>query len=68
MISRRVPYFSRNLGDVGSRLLTEATQEGTLTYTYDAHGNVLTINSSNTNGASLTYTIRAWFWPDGMPN
>jgi RHS Repeat len=27
-----------------------------ITYTYDAHGNVLTINSSNTNGASMTYT------------
>jgi len=33
--------------------------EGTLTYTYDAHGNVLTINSSNANGASLTYTYDA---------
>jgi len=27
----------------------------TLNYTYDAHGNTLTIASSNTNGASVTY-------------
>jgi len=45
--------------DNRDRLLTKATPEGTLTYTYDAHGNVLTINSSNTNGASLTYTYDA---------
>ena len=42
--------------DNRDRLKTKATPEGTLTYTYDAHGNVLTINSSNTNGASMTYT------------
>jgi len=34
---------------------TKATPEGTLNYTYDAHGNLLTITSSNTNGASMTY-------------
>jgi YD repeat-containing protein len=45
--------------DNRNRLLTKATPEGTLTYTYDAHGDVLTINSSNTNGASLTYTYDA---------
>ena len=45
--------------DNRDRLVTEATPEGTLTYTYDAHGNVLTLASSNTNGASLTYTYDA---------
>src|SRR5712691_1988019 len=45
--------------DNRDRLKTKATPEGTLTYTYDAHGNVLTINSSNTNGASMTYTYEA---------
>ncbi len=45
--------------DNRDRLLTKQTPEGTLTYTYDAHGNVLTINSSNTNGASMTYTYDA---------
>ncbi len=43
--------------DNRDRLVTEATPEGTLTYTYDAHGNVLTLASSNTNGASLTTAI-----------
>ena len=38
------------------RVKAKATPEGTLSYTYDAHGNVLTILSSNTNGASVTYT------------
>jgi YD repeat-containing protein len=41
--------------DNRDRLLTKQTPEGTLTYTYDAQGNVLTINSSNTNGASVAY-------------
>jgi RHS repeat-associated protein len=45
--------------DNRNRLLTKATPDGTLTYTYDAHGNVLTINSSNTNGASMTFTYDA---------
>jgi YD repeat-containing protein len=45
--------------DNRDRLKTKAAPEGTLTYTYDAHGNVLTINSSNTNGASMTYTYDA---------
>ena len=43
------------LYDNRDRLKTKATPEGTLGYTYDAHGNVLTITSSNTNGASVTY-------------
>ena len=42
--------------DNRDRLKTKVTPEGTLNYTYDAHGNVLTIASSNTNGASMTYT------------
>lgn len=45
--------------DNRDRLTSEATPEGTLSYTYDAHGNVLTINSSNTNGASMTYSYDA---------
>lgn len=42
--------------DNRNRLKTAVTPEGTLNYTYDAHSNLLTINSSNTNGASVTYT------------
>jgi RHS repeat-associated protein len=45
--------------DNRDRLKTEAAPEGTLTYTYDTHGNLLTINSSNTNGGSMTYTYDA---------
>jgi RHS repeat-associated protein len=40
-------------------VITEATPEGTLTYTHDAHENLLTIVSSNTKGASMTYTYDA---------
>jgi RHS repeat-associated protein len=40
-------------------VVTEATPEGKLTYTHDAHENLLTIASSNTNGASATYTYDA---------
>ena len=36
-------------------LHTKATPEGTLTYTYDASGNVASIDSSNTNGTSVGY-------------
>ncbi|HEX3904531.1 MAG TPA: VWA domain-containing protein [Polyangia bacterium] len=43
--------------DPRNRLLTKATPEGTLTYTYDASGNVASIDSSNTNGTSVGY---AW--------
>jgi RHS repeat-associated protein len=42
--------------DNRNRLKTKATPEGTLNYTYDAHSNLLSILSSNTNGASVTYT------------
>jgi RHS repeat-associated protein len=42
--------------DNRNRLKTETTPEGTLNYTYDAHSNLLSILSSNTNGASVTYT------------
>jgi YD repeat-containing protein len=42
--------------DNRDRLKIKATPEGTLNYTHDAHGNLLTILSSNTNGASVTYT------------
>src|SRR5439155_13258489 len=48
-----------SLYDSRDRLKAKVTPEGTLNYTYDAHGNVLTINSSNTNGASMTYTYDA---------
>jgi RHS repeat-associated protein len=41
--------------DNRNRLKIEATPEGMLNYTHDAHGNLLTILSSNTNGASVTY-------------
>jgi RHS repeat-associated protein len=43
--------------DLRDRLLTKATPEGTLTYTYDASGNVASIDSSNANGTSVGY---AW--------
>ena len=43
--------------DLRNRLLTKATPEGTLTYTYDASGNVASIDSSNANGTSVAY---AW--------
>ena len=43
--------------DQRDRLLTKATPEGTLTYTYDASGNVGSIDSSNANGTSVAY---AW--------
>ncbi|HYU47895.1 MAG TPA: RHS repeat-associated core domain-containing protein [Terriglobales bacterium] len=42
--------------DNRDRLKTKITPEGTLNYTYDAHGNVLTIASSNASGAAMTYT------------
>jgi YD repeat-containing protein len=50
--SRQTSYSYDNR----DRLKTKATPEGTLTYTHDAHGNLLTILSSNTSGASATYT------------
>ena len=42
--------------DTMDRLITKATPEGTLNYTYDAAGHVASITSSNTNGASMSYT------------
>jgi len=41
--------------DNRDRLKIKATPEGTLNYTYDAHSNLLSIASSNANGASVTY-------------
>jgi RHS repeat-associated protein len=38
------------------QLTAKATPEGTLNYTYDAVGNVASMASSNTNGASVAYT------------
>jgi RHS repeat-associated protein/uncharacterized repeat protein (TIGR01451 family) len=45
--------------DNRDRLITKITPEGTLNYTYDGAGNVLTITSSNVNGASLSYVYDA---------
>ena len=41
--------------DNRNRLVTKATPQGTLNYTYDATGDVKTIQSGNTNGASMSY-------------
>lgn len=41
------------------RLLTKATPFGTLTYSYDAAGNALSLKSSNAGGASMTYAYDA---------
>ena len=38
------------------RLTSKATQHGTLSYTYDAAGNVASMTSSNPNGISVAYT------------
>jgi YD repeat-containing protein len=45
--------------DNRNRLQSKQTPFGTLSYTYDAAGNVLTINSSNAGGISDTYTYDA---------
>jgi len=42
--------------DVRDRLLSRQTPFGTLTYTYDDTGDLLTVRSSNTNGVSVDYT------------
>jgi len=42
--------------DNRNRLTSKQTPFGTLIYTYDAAGDLLTLASSNTNGVSLTYT------------
>jgi YD repeat-containing protein len=38
-----------------NRVTGKQTPQGTLSYTYDNAGNVLTIASLNANGASMTY-------------
>jgi RHS repeat-associated protein len=38
------------------RLTSKATPQGTLSYTYDAAGNVASMTSSNPNGISVAYT------------
>ena len=52
------------------RLMTKATPEGTLNYTYYANGKVETITSSNANGASVAYTYdelnRLWTVVDNI--
>lgn len=45
--------------DTLDRLVTKATPEGTLTYSYDAAGNVASMASSNANGASASYSYDA---------
>jgi RHS repeat-associated protein len=45
--------------DNRDRLLFKSTNEGNSTYTYDAHGNVTSIQSSNANGAWTTYQYDA---------
>lgn len=42
--------------DVRNRLSSKHTPFGTLSYTYDEDGNLLTTRSSNANGASLDYS------------
>ena len=42
--------------DSMDRIQSKVTPEGTLSYTYDAAGNVASISSSNANGASMSYT------------
>jgi RHS repeat-associated protein len=42
--------------DLRDRLLSKATPQGTLSYTYDGTGNLLTMRSSNVDGASVDYT------------
>lgn len=44
-------YFYENL----NRVISKATQEGTITYTYDEAGDVKTVRSSNVNGVSNDY-------------
>jgi RHS repeat-associated protein len=41
--------------DLRDRLISKARPEGTLSYTYDPAGNLISIQSSNTNGASVSY-------------
>ena len=41
------------------RLVSKATPEGTLSYTYDAAGHVASMSSSNANGVSVSYAYDA---------
>ncbi len=41
--------------DLRDRLLTKATPQGTLTYTYDGFGNLKTTESTTANGTKVTY-------------
>ena len=45
--------------DLRNRMLTKAAPAGTLTYSYDAGGNVASIQSSNANGTSVDYAWNA---------
>lgn len=45
--------------DLRDQLLTKQTPESTLNYTYDLAGNLLTMRSSNANGASVNYAYDA---------
>jgi RHS repeat-associated protein len=45
--------------DQRDRLTSKATPQGTLTYTYDLAGNLLSMNSSNANGVSVSYEYDA---------
>jgi YD repeat-containing protein len=45
--------------DVRDRLISVETPHGTLSYTYNAIGNILTLRSSNPNGVSLDYNYDA---------
>ncbi len=45
--------------DNRDRVTSKATNAAALNYTYDAHGDELTIASSNSNRASMTYTYDA---------
>jgi RHS repeat-associated protein len=45
--------------DARHRLLTKQTPQGTLTYTYDAAGNLASVRSSNAGGLSVNYAYDA---------
>jgi RHS repeat-associated protein len=45
--------------DSRDRLNSKSTPQGTLAYSYDAAGNILSMRSSNANGASVSYTYDA---------
>jgi len=41
--------------DLRNRLIEKITPQGTLNYTYDANGNVLSVQSDNANGVRVSY-------------